>query len=537
MTMRESAPLVMIGLDAVDGFELQKLIAAGGLPNLRKLIRHGQFRELYNEAPGLISSVWRSFANGLPVGEHGWYFRKMWRPDRGRIEVADPTWLRLEPFWQHLCRGPYRLAIIDVPHALPAPPQGFPGIYLSGWQCHDYAPPAAAPRELWRELEARFGRPRLTTERYGPQTKASLLELRAQVIQSVDQIGDIAAWLLGRERYDVFLIVLGAGHRAGHYLWDTSQIDKTAASERDRDLLANAMSEVYSACDRAVGRIVGAAPNGSRIAAFALHGMGPNPGWTYRFPDLVALLHGDRDRRRRRLSLRGPLRRAVRSPIVMRAAQVLPGPLHRQLGGFWSARMFDWRQTRFFALPSDVGGLVRINLQGREPEGIVHRGPEFEGLCDELIDALCSLEDVETGEPIIAQVDRTDDVVGIDAPFRHVLPDLTAHWAGRRLGQSIGVRSRRGGELVWERGQKLTSGRSGNHHLRGWLLAAGAGIVPGAAPAASMLDLVPSIFHALGASPPPEIASRAFEPLLGPQRASSGAQPGRQQRYKVGAAD
>ena len=142
--MREAAPLVMIGLDAVDGSELQKLMGAGELPNLHKLMGRGQFRELYNEAPGLLSSVWRSFVNGLPVGEHGWYFRKMWRPDRGRVEAADPTWLRLEPFWQHLCGGPYRVAIIDVPHAPPAPPPGFPGIYLSGWQCHDYAPPAAS---------------------------------------------------------------------------------------------------------------------------------------------------------------------------------------------------------------------------------------------------------------------------------------------------------------------------------------------------------------------------------------------------------
>ena len=535
--MREPAPLVMIGLDAVDGSELQKLMGAGGLPNLSKLMRQGQFRELYNEAPGLLSSVWRSFVNGLPVGEHGWYFRKMWRPDRGRFETADPTWLRLEPFWRHLCGGTYRLAIIDVPHAPPAPRQGFPGIYLNGWQCHDYAPPAATPQELWRELEARFGRPRLTAERYGRQTRASLLELRAQVIQSADQIGEIAAWLLGRERCDLLLIVLGAGHRAGHYLWDTSQIDETALSERDRDLLGNALGEVYAACDRAVGRIVEAAPSGSRIAVFALHGMGPNPGWIERFSDILTLLHDDRDRRRPHVSLRASLRRAVRSPIAMRTARLLPGTLHRQLGKFWSARMFDWKETRFFALPSDVGGLVRFNLQGREPEGIVRQGAEFDGLCDELVDALCALEDVETGEPIIAAVDRTDEMVGIDAPFRHVLPDLTAHWAGRRLGDSIGVRSRRCGELVWERGQKLTSGRSGNHRLRGWLLTAGAGIVPGAAPAASTLDLVPSIFHVLGAALPPEIASRPFAPLLGPQRASPGAQPGGQQRHKVGAAD
>ena len=133
--MREHAPLVMIGLDALDGLELRSLAGAGGLPNLRKLLDRGEFRRLHNEAPGLIGSVWRSFVNGLPVGEHGWYFRKIWRPDLGRVEVADPSWLRLEPFWQHLCGGPYELAIIDVPHAPPAPPDGFRGVYLNGWQC------------------------------------------------------------------------------------------------------------------------------------------------------------------------------------------------------------------------------------------------------------------------------------------------------------------------------------------------------------------------------------------------------------------
>jgi predicted AlkP superfamily phosphohydrolase/phosphomutase len=539
--MRDYAPLVMIGLDAVDGFELRRLMAAGSLPNLAKLMHQGRFRQLHNEAPGLVSATWRSFVNGLPVDKHGWYFRKVWRPDRGRLEFADPSWLRLQPFWQHLCGGPYRLGIIDVPHAPAAPPNGFPGFYLNGWQCHDQGPQAAAPQELWRELEARFGRPKLAPERYGRQTEASLLELRAQTIEATEQIRHIAAWLLGRERCDLFLIVLGGGHRAGHYLWDTSQIDGTAVVPRSRELLATALGEVYAACDRAIGRIVEAAPSGSRIAVFALHGMGPNPGWTERFSDILALLHGSRARRKPSVSLRGRIRRSLQSPMMTRTTRLLPDNLHRRLAGFWSARMFDWKQTRFFDVPADVCGNVRVNLRGRDPGGIVRRGAEFDALCDELVEALSSLEDLETGEPIVAAVDRIDRVVAPDAPFRHVLPDLAVHWAGRPLGDSIGVRSPRHGELLWERGQKLGSGRSGNHRAEGWLVAAGAGIMPGAAPAASTLDLVPAIFHALGAPPPPEIASRPFEPLLGEpagaRRGLPGVQPGRQHRRKVGVAD
>jgi predicted AlkP superfamily phosphohydrolase/phosphomutase len=540
--MREHVPLVMIGLDAVDGFEVRRLVGAGGLPNLGKLMRRGQFRQLYNEAPGLIGSVWRSFINGLPVGEHGWYYRKIWRPDLGRVEMAAPSWLRLEPFWQHLCGGPYRLAIIDVPCAPSGAAARLSRHLSQRLQCHDQAPPASTPQELWRELEVRFGRPRLMAERYGRQTEASLLQLRAQAIDAAGQIGEIAAWLLGREHCDLLLVVLGAGHRAGHYLWDTSQIDETARGPQDRDLPAAALDEVYAACDRAVGRIVGAAPSGSRIAAFALHGMGPNPGWTdNRFSDILALLHGDQTRRRASVSLRGQIRRAVRSPMVMRATRLMPGALHRRFGRVWSARMFDWKRTRFFDLPADVCGYVRINLRGREPEGTVRQGAPFDALCEELAEELLSLEDLETGESIVAAVDRIDQMVAPDTPFRHVLPDLAVHWAGRPLGSSIGVRSLRHGELVWERGEKLASGRSGNHRPEGWLVTAGPRIMPGAAPAASTLDLVPAIFHVLGAPPPPEIASWPFEPLLGEPagagRTSPGAQPGGQQRRKVRAAD
>ena len=44
----------------------------------------------------------------------------------------------------------------------------------------------------------------------------------------------------------------------------------------------------------------------------------------------------------------------------------------------------DWARTRAFSLPSDMTAYVRVNLKGREPEGVVAAGHEYEALCDEL---------------------------------------------------------------------------------------------------------------------------------------------------------
>jgi predicted AlkP superfamily phosphohydrolase/phosphomutase len=42
-------------------------------------------------------------------------------------------------------------------------------------------------------------------------------------------------------------------------------------------------------------------------------------------------------------------------------------------------------------------GAIRINLRGREPEGVVEPGAEYEAFRREIADALTVLENPETG--------------------------------------------------------------------------------------------------------------------------------------------
>jgi hypothetical protein len=115
-----------------------------------------------------------------------------------------------------------------------------------------------------------------------------------------------------------------------------------------------------------------------------------------------------------------------------------------------------------------------------------------------------SFTDVETGEPVIADVMRVDDEVGRAVPQRLVLPDLVVLWSGRRSAQeSGGVRSERFGEIRWPKGARLRSGRSGNHTHHGWFVAAGPGVRPGRSNATyDTVDLLPTAFAWMGAAQP-----------------------------------
>ncbi|HET7585154.1 MAG TPA: alkaline phosphatase family protein [Gemmatimonadaceae bacterium] len=493
-----TAPVLMVGIDATEQRLVDALCDAGELPTLAALRARGCWGPLESRPSGFLSMVWPTFFTGTTVGQHGWYFNKMWRPERMRVEYTLPSWLPQRPFWEELDER-YRIALLDVPFSA-APPSHLNGIYLNGWQNHDDFGRQYHPRDLWRRLASEFGSPVMHPELFGAQTARTLLGLRTEMLACTDQMGDVCAALLRRERWDLFLVVLGGAHRGGHYLWDLSQIETRGVAERDLATLRGGCADLYRAWDRALGKMLDAAPPDMRVLAFSLHGMEANAGWGEHFHQIVALLHSRGAAAASTSGLVYRVKRALPWTLVRQVTRRLPSSVNHALVPLWSSRMHDWSRTRYFALPMDLNGYIRVNLEGREPHGIISPGAEYDALCEELCAELHELRDIESGERIVAGVDVVDKVVGADAPRRVLLPDLVVRWADVSARDSSGVRSTHG-EVRWARGAPFPSGRSGNHTSRAWFAAAGPGI-----PALGrldahhdILDLVPTAFEWMGA--------------------------------------
>lgn len=124
---------------------------------------------------------------------------------------------------------------------------------------------------------------------------------------------------------------------------------------------------------------------------------------------------------------------------------------------------YDWTQTRAFALPTDQHGWLRINLKGREAQGIVSL-EEYEELCEDLENLTRSLKR-DDGKPLARTVIRTSEQA-TDA-LTSKIPDLVVHWEDEVFASPLRIQD---SEVVTHpTGQKYM----GQHSLEGFCILRG----------------------------------------------------------------
>jgi predicted AlkP superfamily phosphohydrolase/phosphomutase len=513
--LSNAARVLMLGLDAADHGMVQDLARDGRLPNLASLADTGVSGRLDSPAALYAGGVWPSFYTGRNVPSHGVFHNKQWRPETMRVEVPTDEWTSSRPFWEDWRGSDIDTVIVDVPMVL-GRPRPLHGVYVGGWGTHDLISRGSWPKPVWRDLERGFGVPLMPVEHFGQQTDDSLSDLSAILQRSTSQMRDVAIDLLERHPWRFACIVFGAAHRAGHYLWDRSQVARRTKRGADTHAPCRDLLEIYESLDTAVGDVTRHAPDGTLVIVFAVHGMGPNPGWSDLFPTILASLDQHRTGRRPRRGWLYQFKQAVPHHWVRPLLRALPTAATNRLVELWSRRMHDWSATRYFPMPMDEAGYVRINLRGREREGIVADGAEYDEACAEVETLVASLRDEATGQPIAGAALRAYRDAGPLESGRRLVPDLIFPWTGPPAATTKRIVSSVLPDFKFEVPALLPSGRSGNHTGQGWFIASGPGIHAGTrVDGYGVIDLLPTIYGSLGCEMDPQLPGRPIIEIIG----------------------
>lgn len=494
---------------------LEQLLDEGRLPVLQDLRRRGEWTSLRTPGQHFSAGVYQEVFSGTDLATNGLYNPFQWSASEQRLRymLDRPA---PEAVWDRLARAGRRSLVLDPWEARRATQDA--GTVISGWQFTNRFTLRSwsVPDGLNPPLVRRFGPPPTVEEVFGRPSLSRLKRLRRELALAPARLADAASDLIRKEPFDLVWIGLPAVHMAGHQLMDPgSQLWDAASGARDvsaedRHDLETGLVDVYTAADASIGRFLEALPADADVIVSSSVGMDINTSRADLLPGMLRnVLQGRPAREREEGGGTWIWRLRARLPTDLRTrvARSLPGGLLYDLTARLELRGVDWSETRAFTLPTDLHGYIRLNIRGREREGIVE--PEdADELMDEIAEGLLTFRDPDGG-PAVESVERVVDLLG-EGPGLHHMPDLVVRWADRPSTRLAGVGSPRFGDVARRGGG---SGRSGNHRADAWAV-----IVPGPSrrrePTAlpSLVDFAPTACSVLGV----DRDGLVGEPLLEP---------------------
>ncbi|MBM4264464.1 MAG: hypothetical protein FJ145_23935 [Deltaproteobacteria bacterium] len=503
-------PLVVIGLDAGDPGFIEQWARMGHLPTIASLMARGCWGQ--TGGPELVSEhgVWVSLFSGLSRGQHGYHYFRQLKVGSYDLEKKSGVDVDAPPFWSYLAEQKKKVLVVDAPDSRLLP--GLAGIQLLNWASHDsWAPelfvPMAEPASLLAEIQQSFGRKLSSLENHR-STLSEDRDIYRQLLSHVATKGALCRNLMARDPFDVAILVFAESHAANHQFWQYRPRPQDNAAQAEHEL-THAIRDIYQAIDREIGLMLAQLPADANVIVVSSVGMEddyPTTGLSDAFCRQFGYQVPAQDQG---VSL-NPMalaRRLVPEPWRVALSRHLPRQQRERLLAQQFRSATNWRETTAFALPTHYTSFIRVNLRGREPQGIVSPGAEYAALLDRLESDLRQLVDGQTGQPAVTKIMKAVDLFG--AEFDPALPDLFVEWQPGRFIERVTYPN---GELVRRRPDYY---RVSDHSSQGFLAAAGASIRQrGEMPAIDVLDLAPTFLRLMDQPVPDKFRGKTVANLL-----------------------
>lgn len=479
--------LLVVGLDG--GTESVIGLPDANLPNIARLRNDGATATLTSTVPPITAAAWPSMMTGWNPGRHGMYdfrtlgierYSRLWGAghsasfEDGRDFVSSRRWSGAA-FWDQT-DGP--VAVLSVPMTYPAWPVD--GRMVAGFPLPDYARNHTQPPELAAQLP-------LLLDFADQIAKLSDVELAARCAALIDRQREIVTRWLRENEHEVVVVVFQSTDFAQHRLWKYLELPGHPLRE--------ALLEMYRSIDAMVGEARELLGEQGAVAVVSDHGFGPHPRTFVRTDRLLAdaaLLVADGGPGRGE-GITHALRRApALRRTLRRALGRLPGGARDHIAArATGTSRVDWSRSQAYRIPlyPPAEGIV-VNLRGRQEQGAV-AAEQYELVRDRVIEALETLRDPATGDPVVQWAKRREQLYSGD--HLDEAPDVVAmFYPDYKAASGLG-------DLFAPVTPEILDRYSGVHAMEGVFAVAGNGVMPGVdLGTRAIFDVAPTLLALLG---------------------------------------
>jgi predicted AlkP superfamily phosphohydrolase/phosphomutase len=527
---RSNKRVLFIGLDAGDAALIEQWCREGLLPNISQMKSAGMWAHMRTTAEIVHVSAWPSIFTGTTPDKHGLYHAYVTRPGHQGPMRPRPDQSPFPFLWKLLSDQGLRCVIMDA--FMTCPLQNFNGTQIVEWGTWSwFSEPTVSPRPLKKEIHEKFG-PYPAEDHSKVLTPPDCQGFRQRLLAAVTKKTQVVKWLMEREAWDLFLVVFGETHPAGHYFWHLHDPSYMAHPKGGSGALQHALRDVYVAIDGALGEILKSVDNQTTVFLVSGDGMGPNYSGSHILDALLTQMGllklntangspSDDEPTSMVLSAKAgtdylhSIRKLIPASIrVAISRALLSRETKERLSIRWLTAGIEWHRTRAFLLSNANEGFLRINLKGREPQGIVEPGREYQELCDELYQTVKGMYNPANGRLAARTIYKTDDIYS--GCCRSHMPDIIINWNIDAQVKTQLQTAKYG--LVQSDTPAFAVGPyyTGNHCPNAFMAVVGPEIPRGeVVEGANILDLAPTILSHLGVEPPNYMDGRVISELNG----------------------
>jgi predicted AlkP superfamily phosphohydrolase/phosphomutase len=509
--MQRTNKMMIIGLDGVPLDLIQHWAQSGHLPTLQGLMEAGAVGALQSTIPPTSGPSWSSFVTGMNPGKTGIYDFLYRREGTYHFPPVNASLRGGTTIWRYLSDAGYRVGVLNLPMSYPV--ETVNGFMVSGWMTPYAANDYIYPFELADELKEAVGEYRIyPTETFTESRRESFLKATHDLL---DMRTRTAVYLARTQRWDLFMTVFFDTDRVLHQLWH--YLNPNHVWRTDHEDKEWVLRDYFRSVDNSIAQLLDCADEDTQVIILSDHGMGQANNFIVLNNWMLdtGLLRLKRDAWtrlkafmfRRGFTLRNVHQLADRLGLA-RQAEYVAGYFvdHLLKMVFLSFLDVDWSRSRAYSFGRHLGS-VYVNLKGREPHGIVEPGAEYEAVRDEIERLAYEFRDPRTGQPLIGQVLRREEIY--NGPYLERAPDLI-------------LRPREPSDIFFglaDFGHRDTVSTvyrySGMHRDYGMLIMRGPEIRRGSSiEGAAIQDLAPTILHTMGLPVPSDMDGRVLQEVF-----------------------
>jgi predicted AlkP superfamily phosphohydrolase/phosphomutase len=394
-----------------------------------------------------------------------------------------------DPFWRLLSAAGKHVGVINVPITYPS--DHINGFMLAGMDTPGLTSEGFAhPTELRNELTSNGIDYMIDVPNLGIASKRDRNSLPESVERMIDARSRTILHLMQSRPWDVLMAVFVATDRVQHYFWPQ---DLSAVNSPDW----NPIRRVYQKIDGFLTELLARLDSETTLLLVSDHGFGPERTARRelnRLFERLGLLRyrqgGERLRSRMLRTLLAYGRRFIPGVLQDRLARAMPA-LHLRAVNEHRFSGVDWTGTKVFAGPN--GGRVSINLAGRESHGTVSQ-KDYHSLREQTRDILLSLTDAMTGERLVRDVRRREEVYR--GPYTDRAPDLLIEWNYNTVRDTLCYNAEGTRTVIGSSATGAPNNWSGTHRREGIFIACGPHIKSAVSVAgANIYDIAPTVLY------------------------------------------